>query len=215
MNKLETLAAIRRDYGKSAFDEHTIDPDPIAQFKIWFEETLKNEQYDPTAMVLSTVDPEGWPDSRVVLLKGLEKDKFLFYTNYESTKALQIQKNPKVALNFYWPTMSRQVRIRGVVKKINKEQSDEYFSSRPINSQYSAIISPQSREIPDRTFLEQAFKDLVQDNEPAQIMRPEYWGGYMVIPHEIEFWQGRDDRLHDRIHYYQNEGQWQYHRLAP
>ena len=166
-------------------------------------------------MVLSTVDEKSCPDSRVVLLKGLEEGNFIFYTNYQSAKSMQIQNNPYAALNFYWPQMARQVRIRGRVKKVSTKQSDEYFSSRPIKSQLSAIVSPQSQEIMDRASLEHALNDLIQQHGQELVVRPNHWGGYMVIPEEIEFWQGRDNRLHDRIQYCRQEGAWIRRRLAP
>jgi pyridoxamine 5'-phosphate oxidase len=215
MNNFRSLADIRRDYGELNLSEDSASADPIAQFMLWFEDVLKNEKNDPTAMVLSTVDEKGCPDSRVVLLKGLEEGNFVFYNNYQSAKAMQIQNNPNAALNFYWPQMARQVRIRGQVKKISKEQSDEYFSSRPINSQLSAIVSPQSQEILDRAFLEKALNDLIQRQDQELVVRPNHWGGYMIIPEEIEFWQGRDNRLHDRIQYCRQQGTWSHRRLAP
>ena len=215
MNDFRGLADIRRDYGDLKLNEDSAFSDPIAQFKSWFEEVLENEKNDPTAMVISTVDEKGCPDSRVVLLKGLEEEHFIFYTNYQSAKAMQIQKNPYAALNFYWPEMARQVRIRGRVKKVSAQRSDEYFLSRPINSQLSAVISQQSQEVKDRALLENALNDLIQRQNKEPVVRPEHWGGYMVIPDEIEFWQGRDNRLHDRIHYYRHDGKWQHRRLAP
>lgn len=215
MNNFRTLADIRRDYGELSLNEDSASLDPIAQFKVWFEDVLKNEKNDPTAMVVSTVDEKGCPDSRVVLLKGLQEGNFVFYTNYQSAKAIQIQNNPYAAINFYWPQMARQVRIRGRVKKVSKEQSDEYFSSRPVKSQLSAIVSPQSQEIQDRYFLENALNNLILQQNQELVVRPNHWGGYMIIPDEIEFWQGRDNRLHDRIQYYREDGDWKHRRLAP
>lgn len=215
MTTFRSIADIRREYGELNLSEEFLPEDPIIQFKLWFEDVLKNEKNDPTAMVLSTVDEKGCPDSRVVLLKGLEDGNFIFYTNYQSTKANQMNHNPFAALNFYWPQMARQVRIRGHVKEVSKEQSDRYFSSRPIKSQFSAIVSPQSHEISGREALEQSLNDLIAKYGQDPVVRPQYWGGYMVIPSEIEFWQGRDNRLHDRIHYYLKENQWKFHRLAP
>lgn len=215
MNKWKGLSDIRRDYGDLSLNEENIHDCPIAQFESWFAEVVKTEKSDPTAMVLSTVDESGHPDSRVVLLKGIQDGAFIFYTNYQSAKSLQIKKTPYVALNFYWPDMVRQVRIRGSVKRTNRAQSDAYFSSRPTTSQLSAIISPQSSEISGRAELEQKFNELVANHQQQPVMRPIHWGGYVVTPDEIEFWQGRDNRLHDRIHYYQQQGKWHYRRLAP
>jgi pyridoxamine 5'-phosphate oxidase len=210
------IADLRRDYGALSLDESDLPEDPLTQFTLWFEGALESEAEDPTAMVLSTVDEKGNPDSRVVLLKGIEDGSFLFYTNYHSTKGRQVQHHPQVALNFYWPTMVRQVRIRGRIQKISAEKSDAYFLSRPFKSQQSAVVSPQSQEIPNRSFLEDALKDLEQSSHAMNLSRPKHWGGYQIIPSEIEFWQGRDNRLHDRIQYYKNkQGQWLYRRLAP
>lgn len=215
MTNFRSIADIRREYGELNLNEQSLPEDPITQFKLWFGDVLKNEKNDPTAMVLSTVDERGYPDSRVVLLKGLEEGNFIFYTNYQSSKAKQIESNPYVALNFYWPQMARQVRIRGTIQQVDKNQSDLYFSTRPIKSQFSAIVSPQSQEISGREALEKALDDLIQKHGQEPVVRPNFWGGYSVIPHEIEFWQGRDNRLHDRIHYYLKEQEWVYHRLAP
>ena len=215
MSNFRSFADIRRDYGELSLSEESATENPIAQFKLWFEDVLQNEKYDPTAMVLSTIDEQGCPDSRVVLLKGIDEGQFVFYTNYQSDKAMQLQNKPYAALNFYWPQMARQVRIRGRVQKVSTEDSDQYFSSRPIKSQLSATISPQSQEIADRSILEKALNNLIQQHGHEPILRPEYWGGYKIIPDEVEFWQGRDNRLHDRIHYYRQEGQWLHRRLAP
>ena len=150
MSQFRSIADIRRDYGELSLDEQLIHANPVEQFKIWFGEVIREEPHDPTAMVLSTIDEQGFPDSRVVLLKGLDEDNFVFYTNYQSAKGVQLQKNSHAALNFYWPHMARQVRIRGITEKVSKEISDNYFSSRPIYSQLAAIISPQSQTIKDR-----------------------------------------------------------------
>ncbi len=214
MSPQKTLADIRREYGDLSLNEQDIQACPIAQFQLWFSDILKTETHDPTAMVLSTVDAAGRPDSRVVLLKGIDEGAFIFYTNYTSIKAHQIKANPAVALNFYWPSMARQVRVRGTVTFTSEKQSDDYFMSRPIASQWSALISPQSSEISGRAELEQALEALRQQDE-VPIIRPDHWGGYCVTPYEVEFWQGRDNRLHDRIQYTYQENAWTYHRLAP
>lgn len=214
MMQLKTLADIRRDYGELRLDEADIASCPIQQFQLWFSDVLQTETADPTAMVLSTLDSEGHPDSRVVLLKGIEDGSFVFYTNYNSAKSKQMQANPAVALNFYWPSLARQVRIRGDVEKIDTQQSDDYFSSRPIASQWSALISKQSTEIASRAELEAALEALRNKNQQP-VVRPEYWGGYRVTPREMEFWQGRDNRLHDRIHYSRQLKGWLIRRLAP
>lgn len=177
MTNFRSIADIRRDYGELTLSEESLPEDPLVQFQYWFEEVLQNEKNDPTAMVLSTVDAQGYPDSRVVLLKGIDKGNFIFYTNYQSAKAKQIENQPHVALNFYWPQMARQVRIRGQVIKVNKEQSDLYFLSRPIKSQFSAIISPQSQKIKNRELLENDFNNLIKKYHQEPLTRPDYWGG--------------------------------------
>lgn len=213
MTDFRSIADIRRDYGELSLNEASVLIDPIAQFDLWFSEVLKTEKNDPTAMVLSTVDKQGRPDSRVVLLKGIDNGNFIFYTNYQSAKGAQIASHPYAALNFYWPQMARQVRVRGQINKVGAKQSDDYFSSRPIISQFSAIISPQSQVIATRSVLDDALADIMQNNNP--IVRPKHWGGYRIIPDQIEFWQGRDNRLHDRIQYCRQGNTWQCQRLAP
>lgn len=215
MNDWRTIADIRREYGDLELNEKILEANPFNQFKIWFEATLITEKSDPTAMVLSTVDENGWPDSRVVLLKGIENDTFIFYTNYDSNKAIQLQHTPYAALNFYWPQMARQIRIRGRVKRTPREDSDLYFSNRPLESQLSAIASPQSREIVDRQVLEDAFNRLLHEYRQKPVVRPRNWGGFYIIPDEMEFWQGRDNRLHDRFHYLRQNDNWIVRRLAP
>lgn len=214
MNQWKSLADIRREYGDLRLNDEDIQACPLAQFQRWFSDILQTETADPTAMVLSTVDSEGHPDSRVVLLKGIDGDAFVFYTNYTSVKAKQLQANPSVALNFYWPSMARQVRVRGLVQQATKQQSDDYFSSRPKPSQWSALISPQSAEIGSRRELELAMAELLERNQEP-IIRPDHWGGYCVTPNEMEFWQGRDNRLHDRIQYRRKKNEWSHRRLAP
>jgi len=216
MSQWQQLADIRRDYGDLNLNEEQITENPFEQFKHWFAEVIESEKNDPSAMVLSTVDSNGLPDSRVVLLKGLENDAFMFYTNYESAKANQLAHLPYAALNFYWPEMARQVRIRGKVSKATAEQSDAYFASRPVSSRIGAIASPQSSVIKNRQFLEVAFNQLLNRFEQQQkIPRPENWGGYAVMADEIEFWQGRNNRLHDRIQYVKEQSIWTARRLAP
>jgi len=215
MGHWKTIADIRREYGSLSLNEDNADSNPIVQFGKWFAEVIEHEKDDPTAMVLSTVDELNRPDSRVVLLKETKEDSFVFFTNYHSAKSIQIEAHPYVALNFYWPQMARQVRVRGNVRRISSERSNEYFSSRPKASQISAIISPQSKVIKKREQLEQDLNELIAKYQEEPIVRPDFWGGYEVIADELEFWQGRDNRLHDRIHYYRQGGSWQKRRLAP
>ncbi|KTC73884.1 pyridoxamine 5'-phosphate oxidase [Legionella birminghamensis] len=210
----DKFADIRREYGNLTLDEH-LERDPFDLFRRWFNEVMSVEIHDPTAMVLSTTDEKGLPDSRVVLLKGIEDNAFLFYTNYDSAKAMQLIHLPYAALNFFWPQLVRQVRIRGRVQRNSPEQSDDYFSSRPLASQVSAIVSPQSKAISKRSQLEESFNELLAKHSQKPIIRPSNWGGYLVLPDEFEFWQGRDNRLHDRLHFRQEAGQWICRRLAP
>ncbi|WP_133130883.1 pyridoxamine 5'-phosphate oxidase [Legionella yabuuchiae] len=215
MKKWKTIADIRREYGTLSLSKQDAALTPFEQFERWFQDVIEVETIDPTAMVLATVDHQGHPDTRVVLLKGIENNAFVFFTNYQSTKAIQIDQNPYVALNFYWPEMARQVRIRGSIQKASKTQSDTYFASRPLSSQLSAICSPQSRVVGERGELEHRFNELIAKHQQEPIVRPEYWGGYVVNPETVEFWQGRDNRLHDRLQYILKDGQWHIKRLAP
>lgn len=215
MNNWKTITDIRREYGSLNLDEENVDKCPIVQFKRWFTEISLKEINDPTAMTLSTVDERGHPDSRIVLLKELNEEGFIFYTSYQSPKALQVKKNAYAALNFYWPQLCRQVRVRGRIKQVPNELSDRYFSSRPISSQASAVISPQSEVIESRAVLENLLEQFIAEQGERLIKRPSYWGGYLVIPDEVEFWQGRDNRLHDRILYRKKQGEWFHYRIAP
>jgi pyridoxamine 5'-phosphate oxidase len=215
MGGWKSIADIRREYGELSLSKETALDSPIEQFQLWFEEVLKYEKNDPTAMTLSTVDKDGLPDARIVLLKGVQDGSFIFYTNYQSAKAQQLNHSAYACLNFYWPELSRQVRIRGKVHRVSQELSDEYFASRPLKSQYSAIASKQSAVIKNRKSLEQNLNELIKKYGQAPVIRPEYWGGYAVLPELFEFWQGRDNRLHDRIQYYLENNQWHKRRLAP
>ena len=181
------LQKIRREYGNANFNEKAALPNPIDQFKQWFAALLKTPTIDPSAMVVATVDSEGKADARVLLLKDIINDCFVFYTNYLSAKALQIEQNNQVALNFYWPELSRQVRVRGTASKTSAELSDKYFSDRPRASQLSAIASPQSQIIKNREILKTAFQKLDNEFQEKSIQRPAYWGGYQVKPDIIEF----------------------------
>ena len=207
----------RREYGQHGLNENMVAASPIIQFESWFSEAVKAEHDDPSAMVLSTVDSSGRPDSRVVLLKGIESDSFVFYTNYNSIKAQEFSVMPHVALNFYWSKLARQVRVRGEVSRVSDTVSDEYFASRPRMSQLSALASFQSEVIPNREVLEARLHALaIKYPENTPINRPSFWGGFSVRPVEIEFWQGRDNRLHDRIHYQKgSNNQWAITRLSP
>ncbi|MDF1757464.1 MAG: pyridoxamine 5'-phosphate oxidase [Legionellaceae bacterium] len=215
MSRIDDIHSIRQEYGDLDLLEENMSSDPIQQFETWFAQHVQTEQDTPNSMVLSTVDEHGRPDSRVILLKGLDKGSFVFYTNYYSAKGSQLDFNPHAALNFFWPEAMRQVRIRGKVSRVDGEKSDEYFHTRPLASQLSAVASPQSKEISSRNKLYEDFNKVVEQYSDKQVNRPDSWGGYELTPNEIEFWQGRDNRLHDRIQYYYTNGTWSLRRLAP
>jgi pyridoxamine 5'-phosphate oxidase len=213
MNKLSEM---REFYERAELDEKTVDSDPIKQFDLWFEEAIKEEILEPNAMTLSTVDIENNPTSRIVLLKGVEERGFVFYTNYESDKGKDIERNPNVSLLFLWKKLQRQVRISGIVEKLPKEQSEDYFHSRPKGSQIGAWVSPQSKVISDKEVLARRKEELVKKyKDDKHLPLPDFWGGYKVTPNKIEFWQGRPDRLHDRLRYTINGNTWKLERIAP
>lgn len=212
---IKSMADVRREYGGFDLNIKGADKDPYVLFEYWLDEIVKTDNYDPTAMLLSTLDENGAPDSRVVLLKGIDQGDFLFYTNYTSSKAKQIDNKPNVSLNFFWPYMARQIRIKGIATKLNEKQNDDYFYSRPRLSQIAAIASPQSQVISSRLELEDNMNQLIEKYGQEPIIRPEHWGGFSVEPSEIEFWQGRDNRLHDRLIYKKDSTLWSVERLAP
>lgn len=216
MSLLPNIAAIRKNYAMESLTEASVAKDPINQFKVWIEETIAAEANEPTAMVLSTVNKSGRPSARVVLLKDVTADGFMFFTNYESRKGQDLQENPFASLTFFWPELERQVRVEGQIEKVPAEVSDTYFHSRPIGSQIGAWASPQSREIESREELERADASYTSKfAELPVIPRPEHWGGFILVPDLIEFWQGRPNRLHDRIVYERQENNWHLKRLAP
>ncbi len=210
------IADIRRDYMRHSLDEnHTID-NPIDQFRSWFAEVLQAQVMEPNAMTLATVDSENKPSARIVLLKGIEDAGFVFYTNYESRKGHELLANPNAALVFFWPELERQVRIEGTVEKVSESDSYEYFKSRPFESRIGAWASHQSTVLENREVLEQRYAELVEQySGTAEIPLPPFWGGYILQPSHVEFWQGRPGRLHDRILYTPIEGSWQRTRLSP
>ncbi|HKY01827.1 MAG TPA: pyridoxamine 5'-phosphate oxidase [Burkholderiales bacterium] len=209
------IAALRKEYTRESLDLSHIRPDPLAQFDYWLQEAIRAELPEPTAMTLATVDANGQPSARVVLLKGVDHGGFVFYTNYESRKGEELATQPRAALLFFWTELERQVRIEGTVEQVGADESDEYYQRRPLASRIGAWASPQSRVITDRTDLEarvQAISAQYGQTPP----RPAHWGGYRLRPHSLEFWQGRPSRLHDRLRYLLNEhGSWQIDRLAP
>jgi len=210
------IADIRRNYSKKALLESEADADPIVQFGKWWEEALKAEIVEPNAMTVATSSTDGLPSARIVLLKGFSEKGFVFYTNYSSYKGQQLAENPKACLVFFWKELERQVRITGLVTKTDAKDSDHYFHSRPKESQVGAASSPQSEVIPNREWLDSRFKSLQAESEKGEIPRPKHWGGYIVRPVVIEFWQGGASRLHDRLQYTLLEtGLWKIERLAP
>lgn len=211
----EFLQNLRQDYKSATLDESDVDNNPITQFKNWFEHAVKAQIYEPNVMTLATADKSGKPDARIVLLKGVDEDGFRFFTNYLSAKGKELKRNPYAALVFFWPDLERQVRVEGIVEKLDKETSEAYFNTRPVASQIGAIASPQSQVIPNRTSLEEKFETLKLKSEGKEIVKPAHWGGYIVKPTRIEFWQGRSSRLHDRINFELIKGSWIKTRLAP
>ena len=209
------IADIRKDYKLKILDEKRINVNPMVQFESWLREALEVKVNEPTAMVLSTATPDGFPSSRVVLLKAFSSDGFGFFTNYLSRKGAEISSNQKVALLFHWPELERQVRIEGLAKRTSPQISDDYFNSRPFESRLSAVISDQSQEVPDRDYLEKLWVLQQSETTGRELVRPDYWGGYIVEPRRIEFWQGRSNRLHDRILFTFGNERWRISRLAP
>ncbi|MGY8523843.1 pyridoxamine 5'-phosphate oxidase [Paracidovorax citrulli] len=209
------LADLRRSYVLGSLTENDVATDPVDQFQRWFDEALTAKLPEPNAMTLATVNADGQPSARIVLLKGLDARGFTFFTNYQSRKGLDMEANPLAALLFHWVQLERQVRIEGRVQKVSDAESDAYFLSRPLGSRLGAWASEQSAEVPDREFLEQreaSFRERFGDDPP----RPPHWGGYLLVPTRVEFWQGRPSRLHDRIVYLREpNGAWRIARLSP
>ena len=211
------LGNYRKSYEKSELLLKDTPEHPIELFKTWFNDVDKHFPEEETnAMSISTIGLNGYPKSRVVLLKKYTSDGFIFYTNYESEKGQAIINNPKVCLSFFWPGAERQVIIKGIAKKVANSVSDDYFKSRPRGSQFGALVSKQSAVIENRNVLESKLKTLEAEFESIEIQRPQFWGGFIIEPVEIEFWQGRPNRLHDRIHYkLNNDFSWSKNRLSP
>jgi pyridoxamine 5'-phosphate oxidase len=209
------IAEIRKEYTLKEFDTHHAHTNPFEQFNSWFQEALNAELPEPTAMHLATVSPAGKPSGRIVLLKGVDTG-FVFYTNYDSRKGKDLINNPFAAVTFFWAELERQVRIEGRIEKVKAELSDEYFRSRPLESQYGALASPQSQVVENRDFLERTYQEVLQKFNGQLPPRPENWGGFRLLPEVFEFWQGRKNRLHDRLRYkIAVNDQWKIERLAP
>jgi pyridoxamine 5'-phosphate oxidase len=209
------LKDTRVDYSKGELRKDQIEKDPVDQFKHWFKQAVDMKIPEANAMTIATATPDGIPSARTVLLKDVDKKRFVFFTNYEGRKGRELDQNPHAALLFYWKELERQVRIEGMVEKLGRNESDAYFDSRPLESRISAVVSRQSDVIKDRTHLEERWVQFLQENYEKKINRPAYWGGYRVTPVKMEFWQGRKNRLHDRILYTKQKGQWKIERLEP
>lgn len=210
------IADIRKNYSQKSFSESEADPNPVEQFTKWWNEALAAGIEEVNAMTLATSSIDAVPSARIVLLKEYSDKGFVFYTNYESYKGQQLAENPKACLVFFWRELERQVRITGLVTKVNAAESDTYFHSRPLESQIGAIASPQSQVIKNREWLDEHYDEMKNQLKDGTIQRPPHWGGYLVRPVVIEFWQGRPGRLHDRLQYtLEDTGDWKMERLAP
>ena len=210
------IAAIRRDYQMQSLLEKDVDANPFNQFNAWWDDVLKSDLDEVNAMTLATASATGIPSARIVLLKSVSEEGFVFFSNYNSNKGKELEENPNACLVFFWKELERQIRITGKVKKVSAAESDEYFLSRPEGSRIGAWASPQSQVIASREIIEEHITKYTMEFANTNILRPPNWGGYIVMPEAFEFWQGRPNRLHDRIQYsLQKEGNWKIERLAP
>ncbi len=210
------LADLRREYTKGGLRRADLDPNPLVQFQKWFEQALTAQLLEPAAMTLATADKDGRASARIVLLKGVNEAGFTFFTNYESRKGRELAENPRASLVFYWAELERQVCISGDVTATSRSESDKYFALRPRGSQLGAWVSKQSSVVADRNFLENRLREVEEQFSNRDVEMPPYWGGYLLTPSRIEFWQGRPNRLHDRFQYSkQSDGSWRVDRLSP
>ncbi len=210
-----SIADIRTEYRRHSLSEQDVAADPIAQFTRWFDEAVNAAVVEPNAMCLATATPDASPSARMVLLKGFDARGFVFYTDYRSRKGQELADNPRASLCFFWAELERQVRINGAVQRVSRAESDEYFQSRPLPSRVGAWTSHQSMVLIDRTALEQQLAANDARFAGGQVPLPEHWGGFRIIPEELEFWQGRESRLHDRIQFRRDAGDWVKRRLSP
>lgn len=216
MNDLKSyINSLRHDFTRQTLDEQDVNADPVLQFEKWFKEAVDAKVNEPNAMGISTVSAAGKPSSRIVLLRNFDKNGFVFYTNYNSRKGAEINENPHAALLFFWPELERQVRIEGILKKQTPDESSRYFNSRPRESKLGAWTSEQSKVIENRTVLDKAYAESEKKYPGEEVPRPSFWGGYVLIPEHLEFWQGRASRLHDRILYSLENKNWKIERLSP
>lgn len=214
-NLSQEILGLKYHSDDKPLNEADIIANPFVLFEKWFKDAVKGEADKANAFVLSTATKEGKPSARVVLLKGVEHESFVFYTNYNSRKGIELMENPYAAMTFFWATIEKQVRVEGKVQKVSETESDSYFKTRPAGSQAGAWVSPQSSVIPNRDALEQKHHNFIIEHENKEIQRPPFWGGFAIIPSHIEFWQGRASRLHDRILYTFENNNWKIERLAP
>jgi len=210
-----SIESLRKEYKRSELRGDTVNPDPVKQFSTWFEEAIHADIDQVNAMTLATANKEGIPSARIVLLKAFNWNGFTFFTSYEGRKSLDLKENPYAALLILWKALDRQIRIEGKVEMVSARESDKYFDSRSLESRISASVSPQSKVISSRRYLEELWVNKLKEINDKKIIRPEHWGGYRVIPDRIEFWQGRPKRLHDRIMYSRDGNKWVISCLAP
>ncbi len=209
------LAAMREDYRAGGLSEADVAADPISQFQRWFDDAIEGGVYEPNGMTLATVGADGQPSARVVLLKGLDERGLAFYTNKDSRKGRQLAANGRAALTFWWGALERQVRFEGMIGDVEADVADAYYASRPLGSRIGAWASPQSQVVENRDVLDEAERQLTEKYADGEPPRPPHWGGYRLTPERVEFWQGRSSRLHDRLCYHLDSGQWVIERLAP